>query len=180
MLRVNVSTLQGAPQKLAQTCHPVPIAQLKLAIDAALLPTSDSSLLSSYLQVLIMSEGDAFLHKTIHEIALTLRATETDPGARPVSEAERIVKVFCTKELKTFQGFREGQLGVQQYIANATMDLVIMAEWRLVADLLGLDPLPVRGWISVSAEVHPANDLRNARHTPSPAINGHSRCSPRQ
>lgn len=90
-----------------------------------------------------MSEGDSFLHKTVHDLTLTFRASETDNTARPVSQAQRIVTEFCTKELKSFDGFREGQLGVQQYISNATMDLIIMAVWRLVSDLLDVPALPV-------------------------------------
>ncbi|RXK41721.1 hypothetical protein M231_00956 [Tremella mesenterica] len=108
---------------------------LKLAIDNALLPGYSPTLLSSYLQVLIMSEGDAFLHKSTYEISLLLR----DPEGSPVKAAEQLVRQFCTKELRGVQG---GIHDVEEYVANAALDLVIMATWSLAAQQLDVDPLP--------------------------------------
>ncbi|WVQ63094.1 uncharacterized protein L199_001245 [Kwoniella botswanensis] len=112
-------------------------ANLKLAIDHTLLhlpPGHSPMLLSSYLQVLIMSEGDSFLYKSIHEISLLLRSSTSasavaGKNVKPVKEAENIIRKFCTKELR---GVKGGIGDVEEYIANATLDLVIMSAWSLV------------------------------------------------
>lgn len=124
------------------------LLQLKLAIDNSLLPTSDPSLLSSYLQVLIMSEGDIFLNKCIHEVSLAIRLSSyivgtpaLDVSAGPVHRADAMVREFCTKELRSVQG---GTFGVEAYIANACMDLVIMGTWALIIEQIPeAEPLPV-------------------------------------
>ena len=111
--------------------------QLKLAIDQALMPAASTpSLLSSYLQVLIMSEGDTFLHRTIADLSILMR----DPASSPVKKAEAIVRSFCTKELR---GVKDGVSDVEEYIANATVDLIIMSVWNLAATQLNLAQLPV-------------------------------------
>lgn len=122
--------------------------QLKLAIDNSLLPSSDPSLLSSYLQVLIMSEGDIFLNKCIHEVSLAIRlcayvvgAPVLDVTAGPIHRADAMVREFCTKELRNVQG---GTFGVEAYIANACMDLMLMATWALLIEQIPeAEPLPV-------------------------------------
>ncbi|ORY35857.1 hypothetical protein BCR39DRAFT_596451 [Naematelia encephala] len=106
-------------------------SNLKLAIDNALLPSHSTHLLSSYLQVLIMSEGDAWLHKATYDVSLLVRA----PDEKPVASAEEMVRRFCTKELR-------GAGGVEEYITNAALDLVIMAVWSVAAQQMGADPLP--------------------------------------
>ncbi|KAL7422653.1 hypothetical protein Q5752_001944 [Cryptotrichosporon argae] len=123
---------------------------LKLAIDQSL--STSPSLLSSYLQVLIMSEGDAFLHKATHDVSLILRADPAAAGLpsttgadvngdrpRPVAEAERLVRSFCTKELRGVEG---GVQGVEEYIANAALDLVLRAAWSTAASQVGGEELP--------------------------------------
>ncbi len=133
-----------------------------------------------------MSEGDSFLHKTVHDLTLTFRASEIDATARPVSQAERIVREFCTKELKSFDGFHQGQLGVQQYISNATMDLIIMAIWRLVADTLNVPALPVSEDIRGNNEpassflphIHPADIYLRTRSTNIHAVLRGDRAAP--
>ncbi|WVN89572.1 uncharacterized protein L203_104799 [Cryptococcus depauperatus CBS 7841] len=107
---------------------------LKLAIDHSLHSTSPQ-LLSSYLQVLIMSEGDSFLHKATYDLSLQLR----DPAGRPVFAAKEMVRRFCTRELR---GVKGGVGEVEDYVANAALDLVIMAVWSLAAGQVNLDPLP--------------------------------------
>ncbi|WVF68138.1 hypothetical protein IAT40_002901 [Kwoniella sp. CBS 6097] len=130
-------------------------ANLKLAIDHTLLhlpPGQTPMLLSSYLQVLIMSEGDSFLYKSIQSISLLLRdpsssftAPAPAPGSglshslnmktRPVHEAEEIMRRFCTKELR---GVKGGVGDVEDYIANATLDLVLMSAWSLAASQMNV------------------------------------------
>ena len=83
-----------------------------------------------------MSEGDVFLHRTINDLVILLR----DPESSPVSVAEKIVRSFCTKELRGVPG---GVADVEDYIANATLDLTIMSVWSLAATQAGLERLPV-------------------------------------
>ncbi|KAL1409785.1 hypothetical protein Q8F55_003782 [Vanrija albida] len=110
-------------------------ANLKLAIDNALLPAQQGNLLSSYLQVLIMSEGDSWLHRSVHDLALIIRAED----AKPVAQAEALVRRFSTKELRSVPG---GVGDVDEYVANATLDLVIMSVWSVAAGQIGADALP--------------------------------------
>ncbi|ODN86094.1 hypothetical protein L198_07387 [Cryptococcus wingfieldii CBS 7118] len=110
---------------------------LKLAIDYSL-HSSSPHLLASYLQVLIMSEGDEFIHKSISSLALLFRSSPLNQ-TKPVQSAEDTVRRFCTKQLREVQ---EGVAEVEEYVANAVLDLVIMAVWSLVAGELGLERLP--------------------------------------
>ncbi|WWC92092.1 uncharacterized protein L201_007046 [Kwoniella dendrophila CBS 6074] len=122
-------------------------ANLKLAIDHTLnnLPPGHSPiLLSSYLQVLIMSEGDQFLIKSINEISLLLKSSiiynhNDEENIKPVKSSEEIIRKFCTKELR---GIKNGVFDVEEYIANSILDLILMSCWNLVATQLNLDNLP--------------------------------------
>ncbi|WVR08454.1 hypothetical protein IAU60_005509 [Kwoniella sp. DSM 27419] len=131
-------------------------ANLKLAIDHTLLhlpPGQTPLLLSSYLQVLIMSEGDSFLHKSMQSVSLLLRSwdpasvpaipgsstTTASDRVRPVAEAEDIVRRFCTKELR---GVKGGVGDVEDYVSNAVLDLLIMSAWSIAATQLGVEYLP--------------------------------------
>lgn len=172
-LRLNVCTCVTAPGSIL-TCLAI---QLKLAIDNSLLPESDPSLLSSYLQVLIMSEGDVWLHKAVHEVSLAIRlspyimGTVLDSSAGPVHRADSMVRDFCTKELRSVQG---GTFGVEAYIANAVMDLVIMATWSLIIEQIPeAEPLPVSSKRShVNALL--ITKLPRSRHTALRETKGHT------
>lgn len=83
-----------------------------------------------------MSEGDTFLHKAIYDISLLIR----DPNASPVQGAEDLIRRFCTKELRGVEG---GVEGVEDYVANAVVDLVLMSTWSIAATQLGVGNLPV-------------------------------------
>lgn len=83
-----------------------------------------------------MSEGDTWIHKSAHDVGLLLR----DTGTRPVAEAETMVRRFATRELRSVP---HGVAEVEEYVANATLDLVIMAAWGVASSQLGVDPLPV-------------------------------------
>lgn len=111
-------------------------AQLKMAIDNALLPAQQSHLLASYLQVLIMSEGDAWVHRAAHDVGLLMRSDKSQPAA----EAEDRVRRFSTRELRGVPG---GVNEVEEYIANAAVDLVILAAWGVAAGQIGAEQLPV-------------------------------------
>lgn len=94
-----------------------------------------------------MSEGDAWLLKSVYDISLLLRDTSTisdspkSDTSKPVYQAEQMVRRFCTKELRGVPG---GVGDVEEYIANAALDLVIMGVWSLVAGQVDEKPLPVR------------------------------------
>jgi hypothetical protein len=85
--------------------------------------------------VLIMSEGDSWIHKTAHDLGLLMR----DPDGRPVAEAEALVRRFATRELRSVPG---GVADVEEYVWNATLDLVIMAAWGVAAGQIDAEPLP--------------------------------------
>lgn len=72
-----------------------PGANLKLAIDYGL-QTQQSDLIASFLQTLIMSEGDNWVVNQVIGVGLALRS---GPEGKPVSEAENAVRNFATKEL---------------------------------------------------------------------------------
>ncbi|TFY72739.1 hypothetical protein EVG20_g247 [Dentipellis fragilis] len=70
-------------------------ANLKLAIDYGL-QSSQSDLIASFLQTLVMSEGDKWVSAQVSNISLALRAgTE----GKPVYTAQTAVRKFATKEL---------------------------------------------------------------------------------
>jgi hypothetical protein len=68
---------------------------LKLAIDYGVI-TSQSDLIASFLQTLIMSEGDKWVRTQTHSVGLALRA---QTAGRPVETAQRAVRSFATKQL---------------------------------------------------------------------------------
>lgn len=71
-------------------------ANLKLAIDASL-NTNQTDLISSYLQIIIMSEGEKWIWDQTQNVALALRAGKS---ARPVKTARTAVTNFATKQLR--------------------------------------------------------------------------------
>lgn len=83
-----------------------------------------------------MSEGDSWIHKSAHDVGLLLR----DNGTKPVAEAEAMVRRFATRELRSVP---HGVAEVEEYVANATLDLVIMAAWSVASSQIGVEPLPV-------------------------------------
>ena len=113
-----------------------------------------------------MSEGDSFLLRTISDLSLLLR----DPSSNPVQAAEHTVRSFCTKELRGVQG---GVSDVEEYIANATLDLIIMSVWNLVAAQLDVERLAVR-------QICRYYWLIPCRHTRLLVIYEHGRCSKRR
>lgn len=68
---------------------------LKLAIDFGL-QRSQSDLVASYMQTLIMSEGDKWIHSSVASVSIALRAGNE---AKPVNTASQAVRKFATREL---------------------------------------------------------------------------------
>ncbi|GAA5999917.1 hypothetical protein JCM10207_005971 [Rhodosporidiobolus poonsookiae] len=105
-------------------------ANLKIAITASLSPVSnDTSLLSSFLQVLLMLEGTRFLQSAAQELSLALRSPPT--VGKPVSTAQAQVHRFFSRELKERQ-----VASVDEFAANAAGDLVMLGLWGVVMDQL--------------------------------------------
>ncbi|KIR35773.1 hypothetical protein I307_04466 [Cryptococcus deuterogattii 99/473] len=73
-----------------------------------------------------------------YDLTLLLRASPLRTS-KPVAHAEEMVRRFCTKELRGVAG---GIGEVEEYVANAALDLVIMAVWSLAAGQLDLENLP--------------------------------------
>ncbi|KAG8960062.1 hypothetical protein FRC03_007107 [Tulasnella sp. 419] len=109
---------------------------LKLAIDGSL-QLHQSDLIASFLQTLVMSEGDRWLTNQIHTISLALRVPDGSEG-KPVETAGDAVRSFATRELGKVQGIA----ALDDYVANATADLVMMAAWSIVLDSIDGEPIP--------------------------------------
>ncbi|KZT37665.1 hypothetical protein SISSUDRAFT_987463 [Sistotremastrum suecicum HHB10207 ss-3] len=109
---------------------------LKLAIDYGL-QRSQSDLIPSFLQTLIMSEGDRWVTSATASIALALRAgTE----GKPVAAAESLVRKFATKEL----GKADGIAALDDYISNATIDLLLFGVWSIALESIpNAESMPV-------------------------------------
>ena len=68
---------------------------LKLAIDYGL-AQSQSDLIASFMQTLIMSEGDRWVWAQVSTIS---RALKAGTAGKPVKTADSVVRRFVTKEL---------------------------------------------------------------------------------
>lgn len=110
-------------------------ANLKVAINESL-HTRQTDLISSYLQVILMTEGDAWLLKQTQLLALALRQGR---HGKPVQTAQDAVRKFATNELKSIDKLAS----VEEYTANATIDLVLMGLWSIVCDVVGGKALPL-------------------------------------
>lgn len=94
---------------------------LKLAIDYGL-AKSQSDLTASFLQTLIMSEGDKWVWAQVSTISSALNA---GTAGQPVKAADSAVRRFTTKEL----GKAHLIATLEDYVANATGDLLMLAAW---------------------------------------------------
>ncbi|KAK7061647.1 hypothetical protein R3P38DRAFT_2493853 [Favolaschia claudopus] len=108
---------------------------LKLAIDYGLTKTQGSDLTASFLQTLIMSQGETWVLGQAANVGLALRAgTE----GRPVQTADSAVRKFATREL----GKAELIASLADYIANATADLLMIGAWSNACEVLELEQIP--------------------------------------
>ncbi|KAM6495962.1 hypothetical protein JOM56_008668 [Amanita muscaria] len=104
---------------------------LKLAIDFGL-AKSQVDLTASFMQTLIMSEGDKWVVEHSVAVARILRA------GKPVQEAEAAVRKFATREL----GKADLIASLEDYVANATADLLILGAWSLVLESVRAESIP--------------------------------------
>ncbi|KAG7449270.1 uncharacterized protein BT62DRAFT_945391 [Guyanagaster necrorhizus] len=107
---------------------------LKLAIDYGL-AQSQSDLTASFLQTLIMSEGDKWVWAQVSNVSLALKAGTT---GEPVKAASSAVRKFATKEL----GKAALIASLEDYVANATVDLLMMAAWSSSLDTIPGEQIP--------------------------------------
>ncbi|KAF8517844.1 hypothetical protein JB92DRAFT_3142228 [Gautieria morchelliformis] len=107
---------------------------LKLAIDYGL-QQSQGDLIASFMQCLIMSEGDKWVWAQTSTVVLALRAG-TD--GKPVQAAEQAVRKFATKEL----GKATAIAALEDYVANATVDLLLLATWMSALNFIDAEPIP--------------------------------------
>jgi hypothetical protein len=111
-------------------------ANLKVAIDYGL-QSEQSDLTASFLQTLVMSEGEKWVQAQVDNVALALRSGN---ASKPVNTAESAVRSFATKEL----GKAQVIAALEDYVANATADLLMMAAWSIALD--GVDGQPIPTW----------------------------------
>ncbi|KAI0091961.1 hypothetical protein BDY19DRAFT_927701 [Irpex rosettiformis] len=107
---------------------------LKLAIDFGL-QTQQSDLIASFLQTLIMSEGDKWVSQQAATISGLLREGNK---SKPVSNAQSTVKRFATKQL----GKADAIAALEDYIANATADLIMIGAWYCAMSTIEAEPIP--------------------------------------
>jgi len=107
---------------------------LKVAIDYGL-QSSQSDLLASFLQTLVMSEGDTWIQDQVKLVGTALRQ---GPSARPVEIARTSVKRVATHAL----GKAPLIADLEDYISNATLDLLMMAAWSLALESFPGEPIP--------------------------------------
>lgn len=102
-------------------------ANLKIAINFGL-ANSQTDLISSYLQVIIMSEGEKFLLESMNKVASALKR---GPPGQAVGTAQKVLEKWVGRELKE----RE-VASVADYVANATGDLVLLGLWSVATDTI--------------------------------------------
>ncbi|KAH9843804.1 uncharacterized protein C8Q71DRAFT_14120 [Rhodofomes roseus] len=99
---------------------------LRAAIDMGL-HTRQVDLVASFLQTLVMSEGERWVSMQAASVAAAMRRETED---KPVKTAENAVRGFATKEL----GKANTIMTCEDYIANATGDLLMMGAWHAAVE----------------------------------------------
>ena len=125
---VNHLSADLPPDKATQGLLRAVQANLKLAINYGL-ASNQTEMISSYLQVINMAQGDKWIRAQAQAVALALRAGKK---SRPVKTAGDAVLAFATSELRTVNK-TASVASVEDYIGNATADLgttrLICAKW---------------------------------------------------
>lgn len=108
---------------------------LKLGIDYGLYK-SQSDLVASFMQTLVMSEGEKWIRAQVSSVSLALRSGN---AGKPVSTAEAAVRKFATKELSKADAIA----ALEDYVANATTDLLLLGAWAIALESIEGEPIPV-------------------------------------
>lgn len=124
-------------------------ANLKLAMDHSLY-TGETTLVASYLQVLVMSEGLTWLEHAVKSVRCELDAWLSGKlhadgvVPQPLVVAHDAIESFLTSHMRVRrQEERVVVAAVDDYVANAASDLVLLALWSL---LPGHDQLPLHAF----------------------------------
>ncbi|KAI0069088.1 hypothetical protein BV25DRAFT_1910794 [Artomyces pyxidatus] len=97
---------------------------------------SQTDLIPSYVQVLVMSEGSKWMNDTVGHVAEALRR---GPERQPVERAHSAIRSFALFEF----GKAPFLAGLEDYFGNAAVDLLMMAAWSLVGRSIKLaEPIP--------------------------------------
>ncbi|KAF8913821.1 hypothetical protein CPB84DRAFT_1832685 [Gymnopilus junonius] len=107
---------------------------LKLAINEGL-AKSQNDLIASFMQTLIMSAGDKWVYA---QVSIVSRALRSGPEGKPVLVAGAAVRKFATKEL----GKADIIASLEDYISNATADLLIMGAWANARETVRGEDIP--------------------------------------
>lgn len=107
---------------------------LKLGIDYGL-HKSQSDLVASFMQTLVMSEGDKWIRAQVSSVSLALRSGN---AGKPVSTAEAAVRKFATKELSKADAIA----ALEDYVANATVDLLLLGAWAIALESIEGEQIP--------------------------------------
>jgi len=107
---------------------------LKLAINEGL-AKSQSDLIASFMQTLVMSEGDKWVYAQVSTVS---RALNAGKYGKPVQVAGACVRRFATKEL----GKADLIASLEDYVSNATADLLMMGAWAIALQSFKGEPLP--------------------------------------
>lgn len=95
----------------------------------------------SYLSVIVASSGDRFLRDTNQAVSLALRG---GPSSRPVETASKAIRQFATAELRGLSVPGHVAIaGVEDYLANATADLLMMGAWTSLPDAVAKEEMPL-------------------------------------
>ncbi|KAI6047270.1 hypothetical protein EDC04DRAFT_2864374 [Pisolithus marmoratus] len=97
---------------------------------------AQSDLIASFLQTLVMSEGDKWVRAQVHTVSIALRSGS---AGKPVSTAEAAVRKFATKELSKADAIA----ALEDYIANATVDLLLLSAWSMTLESIDGQPIPL-------------------------------------
>ena len=115
-------------------------SNLKLAMDQSLFK-DDTSLVASYLQVLVMSEGNAWLEHAIKTVRYELKTWLSGPQrhgcieAQPLSVAHESIENFLTTHMRIRRKKEHVVVAaVDDYVANASSDLILLALWSLLPE----------------------------------------------
>ncbi|KAI6034219.1 hypothetical protein BKA83DRAFT_4186706 [Pisolithus microcarpus] len=111
-------------------------SEMQLPKTRIILKALQRSSLPSFLQTLVMSEGDKWVRAQIHTVSIALRSGS---AGKPVSTAEAAVRKFATRELSRADAIA----ALEDYIANATVDLLLLSTWSMALDSITGEPIPL-------------------------------------
>lgn len=113
---INHLSDEDIPKPRTKTLLKALRTNLKLAIDYGL-SKSQSDLTASFMQTLIMSEGDKWVWAQVSTISRALKAGTV---GQPVKTADSVVRRFATKEL----GKADLIATLEDYLGNATVSVI--------------------------------------------------------